>query len=75
MILQPDLHFLNSVRYFFNETENASAYELYRWLSYEQKKKLFEAVVVFDLNPTLSEIDNDIRQELYFAVRINTMLS
>lgn len=59
---------LNSVAISSTSTENASAYESYRSLSDEQKKKLFEAVVVFDSNPTLSEIDNDIRQELYFAV-------
>jgi len=59
---------LNSVAISSTNTENASAYESYRSLSNEQKRGLFEAVVVFDSNLTLSEIDNEIRQELYFAV-------
>lgn len=59
---------LNSVAISSTNSENTLAYESYRSLSDEKKRKLFEAVVVFDSTPTLLEIDNDIKQELYFAV-------
>lgn len=59
---------LNSVAVSSTSVENAPTYETFRTLSNEEKTNLFEAVYIFDSNPTLPNIDNDIRQELFFAV-------
>lgn len=59
---------LNSVAVSSTSVENAPAYETFRTLSNEEKTNLFETVYIFDSNPTLPNIDNDIRQELFFAV-------
>ena len=61
---------LNSIAYSSTSTENTQAYEAFRALSNEEKNDLFGSIYIFDSNPTLPNIDKDIRQELFFAVEV-----
>jgi len=59
---------LNEVASSSTNTENAPAYESFRSLTEASKVALFEKVYIFDASPFLSNLDSEIRQELFFAV-------
>ena len=59
---------LDSIANSSTNTENANAYQAFKLLTGEEKLDLFESVFILGSNPNLLELDNCIRQELYFAV-------
>lgn len=47
---------------------NAPAYRAYEGLSTTQKRRLLERVLIVDAAPTIADLDEDLRKEVYWAV-------
>ncbi len=59
---------LNSIASSSNSTANAAAYQAFRSLDAQQRKRLLSAAVVVDLAPDIADLDANLRDELFHAV-------
>ena len=62
---------LNSVAASSTNKTNQKAYEVYRSLTPSQKKILLECVFILDASPTITQLEGDLKRELYHAVDID----
>lgn len=59
---------LDSVAQSSTNQENASAYSVYRLLSEKEKQDIFSSVLIIDTVPTIIDLDNEIRKEIFLVV-------
>ncbi len=61
---------LNSTADSSSSQTNAPAYQAYRSLSLEQRKKLLEAVYIIDTAPNIQDLDAELSEVVFFAVEL-----